>query len=51
VIAAAVQAEDFAPFDKLLAVLARPFEDQPEAADYAAPPAPGEVVTQTFCGT
>jgi uncharacterized protein YdiU (UPF0061 family) len=51
VIAAAVQAEDFAPFETLLAVLARPFDDQPEAADHAAPPKAEEVVTQTFCGT
>jgi len=50
-IAAAVESEDFAPFEALLAVLARPFEDQPEAADYALPPQPDEVVTQTFCGT
>ena len=42
---------DFAPFHRLLAVLSRPFDDQPDAADLARPPAPGEEVRQTFCGT
>ena len=42
---------DFAPFHRLLTVLARPFDGQPEAADLARPPAPGEEVRQTFCGT
>jgi serine/tyrosine/threonine adenylyltransferase len=32
-------------------VLARPFEDQPQSARYAQPPAPHEEVLQTFCGT
>ncbi|RKF15117.1 YdiU family protein [Roseovarius spongiae] len=49
-IAAAVEG-DYAPFERLLDVLARPYEDQPEAADLARPPAPSEVVRQTFCGT
>ena len=42
---------DFAPFEKLLAVLARPFDDQPQFADYADPPKSEEIVHQTFCGT
>ena len=50
-ITAAVQRDDFAPFEALLAVLARPFDDQPEAADYALPPQPEERVLATFCGT
>jgi uncharacterized protein YdiU (UPF0061 family) len=50
VISAAV-AGDFVPFEKLLAVLARPFDDQPGFAEYANPPQPDEVVQQTFCGT
>jgi uncharacterized protein YdiU (UPF0061 family) len=50
-IAAAVRHEDFAPFEALLAVLARPFDDQPRRDRYAQPPAPHEVVRQTFCGT
>jgi uncharacterized protein YdiU (UPF0061 family) len=51
VIAAAESNADFAPLDELLAVLARPFDDQPEHAPYADPPRPDEVVRQTFCGT
>ena len=50
VISAAVVG-DFAPFERLLAVLARPFDDQPDFAAYANPPQPEEVVQQTFCGT
>lgn len=49
-IAAATEG-DFAPFVRLLEVLSRPFDDQPGAADLARPPAPSEVVQQTFCGT
>jgi uncharacterized protein YdiU (UPF0061 family) len=51
VIKAAVDQADFAPFEELVAVLARPFEDQPEFAEYAAPPAEFERVRATFCGT
>ncbi|NKC33418.1 protein adenylyltransferase SelO [Falsiroseomonas selenitidurans] len=50
-IAAAVERDDFAPFETLLAVLARPQEDQPEHAAHALPAAPDQQVTQTFCGT
>ena len=49
-IQAAIQG-DFAPFERLLGVLANPFEDQPDAADLTRPPEPSEVVHQTFCGT
>ena len=48
---AAGVAGDFAPMERLLDVLARPFEDQPDAADLMRPPEPSEVVQQTFCGT
>jgi uncharacterized protein YdiU (UPF0061 family) len=51
VIEAAVSGNDFAPFEKLLTVLAKPFEDQPAFAGYAEPPKPDERVLQTFCGT
>ena len=44
-------AGDFEPFEKLNAVLARPFDDQPENAAFADPPEPDEVVRATFCGT
>ena len=53
-IEAAIQAalaDDFAPFEKLIAVLAKPYEDQPQMADYAHPPAMDERVLRTFCGT
>jgi uncharacterized protein YdiU (UPF0061 family) len=42
---------DLAPFERLLEVIERPFEDRPEFAEYAQPPQPGERVLQTFCGT
>jgi uncharacterized protein YdiU (UPF0061 family) len=51
VIEAAVERSDFAPFDELLTVLSKPYEDQPAFARYADPPAPHERVCQTFCGT
>ena len=53
-IEAAIQAalrDDYAPFEELLTVLSRPYEDQPEMAHYAEPPREEERVTQTFCGT
>jgi protein adenylyltransferase len=50
VIVAAVN-DDYAPFEELLKVLATPFEDRAEFADYANPPKPDERVCQTFCGT
>jgi uncharacterized protein YdiU (UPF0061 family) len=51
VITAAVEQQDFAPFEALIAVLSRPFEDQPGRERYARPPRPEEVVAATFCGT
>ena len=42
---------DYDPFHRLNAILARPFDDQPDAAEYRAAPAEDEVVTRTFCGT
>ena len=50
-IEAAVEREDFAPFDQLMLVLAKPFEDQACFARYMDPPQPHERVCQTFCGT
>ena len=49
-IAAAVRG-DYGPFETLVAVLSRPYDDQPEFARYADPPRPEEIVHQTFCGT
>jgi serine/tyrosine/threonine adenylyltransferase len=51
VIEAAVNRDDFALFEELLAVLSKPFEDQPAYAAYAQPPEPHQRVLQTFCGT
>ncbi|TNF57534.1 MAG: YdiU family protein [Rhodobacteraceae bacterium] len=42
---------DYAPFQRLNAVLARPFDDQPDARDLTHPPQDDEVVQATFCGT
>jgi uncharacterized protein YdiU (UPF0061 family) len=50
-IAAAVERQDFEPFEALTAVLSKPYEDQPEYAAYAEPPAQVDVAYQTFCGT
>jgi serine/tyrosine/threonine adenylyltransferase len=51
IIQAAVTADEYAPFEELLTVLARPYEDQPAFAAYADPPEPHQRVLQTFCGT
>ncbi len=51
VIQAAVTRDDFAPFEQLLTVLSRPYEDQPAVSDYAEAPEPHQRVLQTFCGT
>jgi uncharacterized protein YdiU (UPF0061 family) len=42
---------DYAPFEELLTVLSKPYDDQPQFAAYAEPPQDHERVTQTFCGT
>jgi serine/tyrosine/threonine adenylyltransferase len=51
VIDAAINRDDFAPFEELLTVLSKPYEDQPAFASYAEPPEPHQRVLQTFCGT
>jgi uncharacterized protein YdiU (UPF0061 family) len=50
-IAAAVERSDFRPFETLLRVLERPYDDQPEHSRLAEPPRPEERVRATFCGT
>ena len=51
-LAAAVQEDDFAPFEQLIAVLARPFEERPGLEAYAAPPSADEARRyRTYCGT
>lgn len=51
VIRAAVDREDFGPFEELLTALSRPFEDQPGFEHYMEPPKEEERVLRTFCGT
>jgi uncharacterized protein YdiU (UPF0061 family) len=51
VIQAAVGREDFGPFEELLAVVTRPYEDRPYLERYATPARPEECVRATFCGT
>jgi uncharacterized protein YdiU (UPF0061 family) len=48
---AAVDDANMDPFDTLMSVLASPFDDQPEFADYARPPSRDEAPYRTFCGT
>jgi uncharacterized protein YdiU (UPF0061 family) len=53
-ITAAVEDGDFAPFEMLLEVVARPYDeraDRPDLARFAEPPKPEERVLETFCGT
>ncbi len=50
-IAAAVQRGDYRPFETLVGVLERPYDDQPDRAYLAEPPGPEQHVYQTFCGT
>ncbi|MDR3535412.1 MAG: YdiU family protein [Acetobacteraceae bacterium] len=50
-LAAAVEHQDFGPFDALLDAVSRPFEDRPGLERYTEPPGPEERVCQTFCGT
>jgi uncharacterized protein YdiU (UPF0061 family) len=51
VIDAAVNRQDFKPFEELLEVVMRPYEDRPERERFSTPARPEECVTATFCGT
>jgi serine/tyrosine/threonine adenylyltransferase len=51
IIDAAVEREDFRPFEELSTVLSRPYDTQPAFAAFAEPPRPEERVQRTFCGT
>ncbi|MGH7434255.1 MAG: protein adenylyltransferase SelO, partial [Polyangiaceae bacterium] len=54
VITAAVAHGDFGPFETLLDVVTRPFDDRADRPDlqrFAEPPRPEERVKATFCGT
>jgi uncharacterized protein YdiU (UPF0061 family) len=49
---AAVDRDDLAPFDRLLAVVSRPYEQRPGDQRYEQPAAPGFTAAyRTFCGT
>jgi serine/tyrosine/threonine adenylyltransferase len=50
-LSAASENGNYEPFHRLLGILLRPYDDQPEAAGYEQPPQPSERVLQTFCGT
>ncbi len=50
-LAAATERADFRPFEDLLGVLSRPYEDDPALARYTLPAEDNERVLQTFCGT
>ena len=51
VIEAAVERQDFAPFEALRAALAAPFDDRPEFAGFGEAPPAGQQAYRTFCGT
>lgn len=48
---AATNKQDFQPFEELLEVVSRPYDDQPDRERYSLPARPEERVLQTFCGT
>ncbi len=48
---AAVGRQDFHPFEELLDVVSRPYDDRPDLERYTTPARPEECVTATFCGT
>ena len=48
---AATERGDLHVMQRLLAVLAKPYENEHDHPEYSAPPAPSERVYQTFCGT
>jgi len=48
---AAAEEGDFSVFEQLLQVLAEPYSNKAEYADYEQPPKPDEKVLRTFCGT
>jgi uncharacterized protein YdiU (UPF0061 family) len=50
-LAAAIERQDFQPFEELLDVVSRPYEDRQGRERYATPARPEECILQTFCGT
>ncbi|MCU1324269.1 MAG: hypothetical protein JWM43_3918 [Acidobacteriaceae bacterium] len=51
VLRAAIDRQDFQPFEDLLDVLACPYDDRPSMDRYSIPAGPEEYVSKTFCGT
>jgi uncharacterized protein YdiU (UPF0061 family) len=47
-LSAAVERADYSPFNTLLTILSRPFDDQPEFADFAEPPPEGQDRYRTY---
>jgi len=50
-LSAAVERSDYGPFERLLRILALPFDDQPDSAAYAEPAPEAFGPYRTFCGT
>lgn len=50
-IRAAVEEQDYGPFEEMLQVLMNPYVEQPGAEMYAEPAGESEKVYRTFCGT
>ena len=50
-IVAAVAEKNYEPFETLVRVLGRPYDEQPDFAYLSEPPRPEERVRATFCGT
>ena len=48
---AAANTGDLDPFERLHAVLSRPYVEQPENSEFENAPNPEEIVQATFCGT
>ncbi len=48
---AAANTGDFAPLNRLVSVIADPFDPNPKNADFTNPPTPEQEVQETFCGT
>ncbi len=51
VLAAAIADQDLGPFEKLLSVLARPYDEQPESAEFSQLPEASDDSYCTYCGT
>ena len=48
---AAIQRQDYQPFEELLTAVVQPYEDRPGMERYSTPARLEECVTATFCGT